>query len=57
VGTTYEHAIALANDWNPTTISKTMIEDANGSLGISVVERIYGGILVVEPPKYPHIFP
>ena len=28
-----------------------------GSLGISVVERAYGGILVVEPPKYPHIFP
>jgi hypothetical protein len=28
----------------------------NGSLGIFVVERIYGGILVVPPPKYPHIF-
>jgi hypothetical protein len=27
------------------------------SLGMSVVERIYGGILVVPPPKYPHIFP
>jgi len=28
-----------------------------GSLGISVIESVYGGILVVPPPKYPHIFP
>jgi hypothetical protein len=27
----------------------------NGSLGIAGVRGIYGGILVVEPPKYPHI--
>jgi hypothetical protein len=26
-------------------------------LGISVVERVCGGILVVESPKYPHIYP
>jgi len=30
--------------------------DIFGSLGITVVERVYGGILVASPPKYPHIF-
>ena len=26
-----------------------------GSLGIAVVKGKYGGVLVVEPPKHPHI--
>jgi len=33
------------------------LRNKKGSLGISVVERRYGGILVVPPSKYPHTFP
>jgi hypothetical protein len=28
-----------------------------GSLGTAVKDRVYGGVLVVESPKHPHIFP
>ena len=33
----------------------TIDVDQLGSLGIAGVRGRYGGILVVEPPKYPHI--
>jgi hypothetical protein len=33
------------------------VNDLEGSLVISVKARRCGGVLVVQPPKHPHIYP
>jgi len=44
-------------DYQTIILLITALLNNAGSLGISVEEMIYGGIFVVEPQKYPHIFP